>query len=193
MNGRSSQRLSVWSLGLCGAALLLWALGPPLQYDRGAIAAGQWWRAVTGHWTHWSLDHLLWDAATFAALGMLAEARHRGRFLICTASSAVAISAGVWLLRPDVTSYRGLSGIDCGLFTLVAVSIARDAVRARRPVAASLAAAALLCFVLKTAWEITSGAALFVDAAAAGFTSLPLAHALGGAAGLLAAASPERA
>ena len=37
------------------------------QYERAAIAAGQWWRMLTGHLTHWNMDHLLWDVLMFQA------------------------------------------------------------------------------------------------------------------------------
>ena len=47
-----------------GAAWLLPSAATGLQYDRAALAAGQGWRIFTCHWTHFSLDHLLWDLAT---------------------------------------------------------------------------------------------------------------------------------
>ena len=67
----SRRQLPILASLLCGCALLAWiaGAGPVLQYDRGALAAGKWWGALTGHWAHWSADHLIWDAATFAALG----------------------------------------------------------------------------------------------------------------------------
>ena len=254
--------LAVAALNLAGA----------LQYDRGAIAAGQVWRIITGHFTHWSADHLSWDVAVFAVLGLLAErgwavrrgwrvARHpersegslvqfqegsfeapagvtcrdslrhsapvtrgrgasskmdegsfaalamttwgrqapltfvptlsgRGAFLLCVLASAAATSAGVWLLRPDLAYYRGLSGIDCALFALVTVSLAREGFARRDWSAAALAAAALAGFAAKTVVELATGAPLFVDAAAAGFESVALAHALGAAVGVIVGLLP---
>ena len=46
---------------------------------------------------------------------------------------------------------------------------------------------------MKTAWELGSGSALFVDAASAGFKSVPLAHAVGGAIGIIVALWPGAA
>ena len=187
MAPQTSQRVPVWTSALTCVALVAFVASATelLQYDRGALAAGQWWRGMTGHWAHWSADHLLWDAATFAALGWLAEARSRKRFLVCVVGSCLAITTGLWFVRPDVAFYRGLSGIDSALFALVAVGLIREAVATRRAGTAALGGAALLAFVLKVTWESTAGGVLFVDAAAAGFESLPLAHAAGGTVGLL--------
>ena len=186
MNAAPLKKVPFATLLLAGAAVVVFCLGtePHIEYERTALAAGQWWRAVTSHLAHWSGDHLLWDVATFAALGSLAERRDRARFLRCIAAAAVAITAGVWLLRPDVASYRGLSGIDSALFVMLAADIARDAIVARRWLPAAAACAAGIAFIAKTAWELASGAALFVDAGAAGFEPLALAHALGAAAAL---------
>jgi rhomboid family GlyGly-CTERM serine protease len=180
------QHLPTWTAVLCVVALVAFAPGAAalLQYDRAALAAGQWWRGISGHWAHWSADHLLWDAATFAALGMLAEVRSRTRFLLCAAASSVAITAGLWFLRPDVELYRGLSGIDSALFVLVAAGLLRDALSTRRPLIGLAAGAALAGFAMKAAWELSTGTAVFVNDASAGFESLPLAHALGAGVGL---------
>jgi len=177
------RRLPVFTLLLGACALVASGMAHRLEFDRHAVAAGQVWRLVTGHWTHWSSNHLLWDVATFAALGILAERRSRAAFLACTLASAVAISAGLWFLRPDVVTYRGLSGIDVGLFAVVATGMIRDARTTRHRPTAILAIAALGALGLKLAWELTTGSAFFVDTAAAEFQSLPLAHALGAAVG----------
>ena len=180
---------------LGGIAVLAYFLRAELllQYDRTAIAAGQAWRLVSGHWAHWSADHLAWDVAAFAALGAIAEDRSRRRFLACVFGSAAVISAGVGFLRPDLPFYRGLSGIDAALFAFVATAVAREAVANHRRATACFAIAGLGGLALKLVWELSTGSALFVDAAAAGFEPLPLAHALGAAVGAVAGAWPRRA
>lgn len=171
---------------MCAVALLACFLRVdlPLQYDRAAISAGQWWRLVTGHWAHWSADHLFWDAMAFGVFGAIAERRGRTTFVLCVFASAAAISAGVWLFRPDLQFYRGLSGIDAGLFAMVAIGLGIDAKAGGCWKAFALAAAAVVAFALKTVWELATGSTLFVAATAAGFESLPLAHALGAAVGV---------
>jgi rhomboid family GlyGly-CTERM serine protease len=154
-----------------------------LELDRAAVARGEVWRLLTGHWTHWTLDHLLWDALTFLLLAALCETRiSRRALLIAVAGSALLISAGVWVALPGLSSYRGLSGIDSALFVLLAVAL----LRRESGAAAALAGVAVLLFLAKAAWEVGTGSTLFIDAAGS-FVPVPLAHLLGGAWGLVAA------
>ena len=71
-------------------------VGHYLQYDRTAIAGGEFWRIVTGHWTHWSFDHLLWCTISFVALGALCERLNRKAFIIALALSTIIIPAFSW-------------------------------------------------------------------------------------------------
>lgn len=111
------------------AALLVPSVTLALQYDRAAIVAGEWWRLITGHLTHWNGEHLFWDAAMFVVLGAILERRSRRHFVACLIASTIAISATVWLLHPELERYRGLSGVDTALFAMVAVDLLRDALR----------------------------------------------------------------
>jgi rhomboid family GlyGly-CTERM serine protease len=175
------------------AALTLLAIGiwlvpgasELLEYRRGAITSGEFWRAVTGNLTHWNADHLLWDALMFAVLGALIERTSRRALLATCIVSAAAISAVLWFCQPGLELYRGLSGIDSALFVFQAGWLVREALRECRRAAAILPTVALLGFVGKIGYELVTGATLFVDSAAAGFAPLPLAHVIGGVVGLL--------
>jgi rhomboid family GlyGly-CTERM serine protease len=152
-------------------------LGGWLELDRAAVARGEVWRLLTGHWTHWTVDHLVWDSLGFVVLAVLCETRvSRGRLLLGVAGSALAVSAGVWFLPEieHIARYRGLSGIDSALFVLLAVSLMRE-----RP----LAGLALAAFLGKSAWEVATGSTLFVQTGS--FVPVPLAHLVGGAWGLI--------
>lgn len=151
-----------------------------LQYERGAIADGQLWRIVTGHLTHCSFDHLFWDVAALVVLGWLCEADDRRRWCRCVTLSAVCIPLGLWVLRPDVQTYRGLSGIDSALFVLLAVSILRESRSSQRTFSAAAAAAFLCGFAAKTGYEFLTVQTMFVDSTAAGMVPIPLAHVIGG-------------
>jgi rhomboid family GlyGly-CTERM serine protease len=158
------------------------------QYDRAAIAAGEVWRALAGHWAHYSVDHLFWDVLAFAALGVACERRGRARFLACLVTSALAISASVWLLLPDMRIYRGLSGIDSALFTLLISDIWREA---RDRGQTGVQATALTClgaFLAKTAFEMATGRNLFVTRMETAAVGVPLAHIVGAACGFLVGA-----
>ena len=85
------------SLALAVAAVLAFVVagaGEWLQLDRGGLEDGQVWRLFTGHFAHWSADHLWWDLAAFVVLAGFVESRSRGRMLGCVAVSSLAISGG---------------------------------------------------------------------------------------------------
>ena len=167
--------------------LTLW-----LEYDRTAIAAGELWRLVTGHWTHWSGEHLFWDLLVFiVAAGVWERQGKRRRLLVCLLGSALAISLAIWLLLPQMTFYRGLSGIDCALVAAVAVDSIRQA-RARGRLGVAWLLGGVLAFTsFKLVYELVTGSTLFVDAASGPAVNVPLAHVLGGACGLLAVPEVE--
>src|SRR4051812_24588312 len=53
-----------WALvGCCAVLLLPESGGEPLrqalQYDRAALAAGQWWRVLTAHFVHLDIEHAM--------------------------------------------------------------------------------------------------------------------------------------
>jgi rhomboid family GlyGly-CTERM serine protease len=156
-----------------------------LQYDRLAIADGQWWRIVTGHFVHWSGEHLFWDALALGVLGWLCERERAGRFVQCAALSVVFISAILWIAEPGMATYRGLSGIDSALFVMLAAQIMRDAIARRDWPQVGLAGVVALGFAAKVGFELATGATLFVDSTAAEMTPVPLAHVAGGLAGLV--------
>ncbi len=182
-----SFRHPAWLLtGMLSAVMAALALAPGaaawLQMDREAIAAGQWWRLLTCHLVHWNDEHAWWDVAVFAVLGGLCEARGRRTCAMCLALSGSAIGLGVWLLLPDLDTYRGASGIDSALFGLLLVALLREG----GPWPAWRGACmvgVVLGFAAKVAWEAASGQTIFVDSNAAGMIPVPMVHALGGAIG----------
>ncbi len=177
------------ALVLPAVAILAWpSLAGELEYDRAAIGNGELWRVVTCQWTHWNLDHFLWDALVFLSLGTICERYNRRRFAVCIATSAVLIPLTVWLWLPGMPYFRGLSGIDSALFVLLTVQLAGTKGRSMAAVAICLLAA----FVIKTYCEVSFNDTIFVNSHGA-FVPVPLAHAVGGAVGgavgLLAALS----
>ncbi|MFQ5732226.1 MAG: rhombosortase [Planctomycetaceae bacterium] len=191
----TSNRFPIVALCIAGAALAVGAfdsVADLLQFDRSAIEAGQSWRLLTGHLTHWSWDHVFWDLAVFAVLGSLCERENRARFVACVAASAILISAGVWCVLPGLETYRGLSGIDSALFALLAGSVLRDAIAERRWSWLVGTLLLLAGFLGKTVFEIATGTTLFVDSAAANMLPIPLAHIIGAVVGLGLGIAPNR-
>ncbi|HYG65343.1 MAG TPA: rhombosortase [Thermoanaerobaculia bacterium] len=188
-------RLPGVSLLLALPALVIYclpALAARLELDWRAVSGGEVWRIVTGHWTHVSLDHLLWDVAAFAILATACELREscgRRRTLMTVGLAAVAIPITLWLALPGMIRYRGLSGIDSALFVLLAVTILKEELAAGRRGRVWVGALALAAFGAKLGFEAITGTALFTEASG-GAVPVPLAHLVGGLCGLAIAAMP---
>lgn len=175
--------LSVAAFALHGSP----EIAAAIQHERGAVAAGELYRIFTCHWTHFSLDHLLWDALAFLALGALAERASRPRFLACLAASALAIPLAVLALEPGIQVYRGLSGLDSALFALAGVTILRDRLASGDRLLAAGIAVAFLGFGAKIAYECLTGSTFFVDSVSSSMVPVPAAHVIGAIVGTAAA------
>lgn len=179
------------TLAMATAALAI-AMAPPLaellQFDRAAIAGGEAWRLATCHVSHWNFDHLQWDLLMFAVLGAVCEWRDARRMRWCVLAAAVAVSALVTVQFPEIAYYRGLSGIDTALFTLLAIDLLRDAVRERNWLLATATGGMFYGFVAKTLFEAATGRTIFVDRETAEFLALVWDHVVAGAVGMLCAA-----
>lgn len=139
------------------------------------------WRLWSGHFTHWSQDHLCWDLAVFVVLGAFCELRQRRAFLGLVGPGAVAMSVPLLVITD---TYRGLSGLDTGLFVLAGCILAQAAIRERNGRMLTVVLLAMLAFVGKSMFEAVTGATLFVDSGSSGFQPLVSAHLLGAFAGL---------
>ena len=153
-----------------------------LQFDRAAVAAGQWWRLLTAHATHFDANHLAWDVAVLLVLGSLCERRSRAHCVAALGVSALAITSAVLLAQPQFDTYRGLSGLDCALFGLFAGWLLRRPEKAAR----FAGLAALLAVIAKSALELSTGETVF--ATGEGYAPVPLAHLLGASLGAATAA-----
>ena len=194
MAGSAARRVPRASLFFVATAVVvfLWpGLGSLFQYDRAAIIDGEVWRVLAGHWAHYSLDHCFWDVLAFAALGVACERRNRVRFISCVITSALAISASVWLMLPDLQIYRGLSGIDSALFALLTVVMWSDGRQSGRPELQVIALTCLIAFLSKIGFELMTGRNVFVKAMDPGTVGVPLAHIVGALCGLLIGAGSQ--
>jgi rhomboid family GlyGly-CTERM serine protease len=183
----SAKRFPVASLLLIVFAVAVYALpgsGEWLQYDRAALANLECWRLVTSHFSHWSGNHLFWDALAFAALGWFCERSGPASFVRCVGLSALLIPLTLWFALPQMATYRGLSGIDSALFALLATRVACQAASDRDWLKLSVAALVSGGFAAKVGFELCTGTTLFVESAAAGLIPVPLAHVIGGLVGI---------
>jgi hypothetical protein len=147
--------------------------GSRLELQRGGAA----WRIATCHFTHFTYEQLAWDALVFLLLGILCARGNRGAFRATLLASIVIVPLAV-LAFSNVTTYRGLSGIDSALFALLLVS------EWRRSWIVALCGVA---FAAKMVFEMKTGATIFVHSDA--FTAVPVAHIAGALVGAIVAIS----
>ena len=191
--GDSLTRVAV-TIAIGSAALVvafLPSLAESLQLERTAIAGGEFWRLATCHVTHWNLEHFQWDWLMFLVLAAVCELRDRGRMIGCVVGAATVVTTIVWVWFPELATYRGLSGIDTALFTMLAIDVVRDASRDRNRLLQMAAGGLLLGFAAKTAYEAVTGQTYFVDQEAAGFVPLVWDHVAAGAVGAVRAFWPS--
>jgi rhomboid family GlyGly-CTERM serine protease len=175
-----------------GASLLLAAMAFVLWFAPGLSSWCEWnrslpwqaWRWLTGHFCHWSAEHLTWDVAAFLFLGAWCERHSRRQFLTCIFAAAVAICLATVLLLPGIQSYRGLSGIDSALFGWLSVGLLRSALDRKDRRMVGVVLLFLIAFTAKVAFECLTASTWFVSAAQGGFVPVPLAHAAGVVAGI---------
>lgn len=87
-----------------------------LRYDRDAIAGGEAWRLVSGHFVHLGWSHFALNAAGLALVWFLfRDGIGAARWVAVIAVNVAAISAGFWFLDPQLQWYVGLSGLLHGM------------------------------------------------------------------------------
>jgi len=168
-------------IGATAAALELG--GQPLRlvlrYEHAPVAEGELWRLITGHLVHLGPSHMLMNVAALAVLAyafgrLLKPVDWVGSGL----AAALAIDLGLFVLRPSVDWYVGLSGVLHGFWAAATI----HAWRINRAFAASLAGLLLV----KLLFERLIGAVPLTGAIAAG-PVVTEAHAFGAVGGACAA------
>ena len=87
-----------------------------LRYDRPAIADGEVWRLLSGHFVHLGYQHLALNLAGLALVWLLVGRRFGTRQWSLLATICIAVmSTGFWFLDADMHWYVGLSGLLHGL------------------------------------------------------------------------------
>lgn len=106
----------IWLLAILLAMDAVLALGDNvdqlLRYDRGAIAAGGWWRLLTAHIVHLDVHHLILNELGLVLVwSLFAKDYDAVEWCAIVLSGALAISSGLWWLSPRVSWYVGASGV----------------------------------------------------------------------------------
>jgi rhomboid family GlyGly-CTERM serine protease len=147
-----------------------------LRFDREALAAGQWWRAITCHWVHLDLTHTVLNLLGLILMwALFARDFTSGRWVAIWFVSSLAISAGIWFFNLNILWYVGASGALHGVMTAGTLAHVR-----RRDLDAWILVAFI---VVKLTYEQWQGAMPFAE----GGNTLSDAHLYGAIGGLFAA------
>ncbi len=96
------------------------------RYQRDAVAAGEYWRLLTGHIVHLDATHALLNALGLVLLwGLFARAWSPLQWLFAVLVSLLAIDAGFWFLAPQLQWYVGASGLLHGIFACGCIALLR--------------------------------------------------------------------
>lgn len=141
------------------------------------------YRILTCHALHWSWNHLVWDLLMFIILGTICELADRFKYLAYLTLSAFLIPYVVIASHPDLVSYRGLSGIDSGLFSIIAVDRILESRKTGDRMGLLIFVSCLLCLTIKITFEMYYGGNLFVSDSS--FVPVPIAHVIGAISGII--------
>jgi rhomboid family GlyGly-CTERM serine protease len=157
------------------------ATGALLIYDRTAIARGEVWRLITGHWVHFSVGHLVTDFIAFSLGIALLRPSSRRAWLLTLAATGGMIPAALWWLQPELERYAGLSGLGLATWAFAGVTLWNG-----QPQGRGWGSVILGLLLAKLLLEMASGRFAVVAIGDAGVEPATLAHGVGvlcGAAG----------
>jgi len=122
-----------------------------LRYDRAAVAAGEWYRLLSGNLVHLGWWHLLFNGLSLVLLVLLCpEVLSWGEWLRRVALIGSGMSLCLYFFVPGLQNYVGLSGLVYGLFVL---GLGRQALRRDE-----IGIACLVFLAARIGWELVKGA-----------------------------------
>ena len=167
-----------WSAGV-GVPLLSWCFVQRQAWallTLESIADGRLYTLWTGHLLHFTFEHFIWDALMFACFAALLWREQRWRLWLWLLMAAPLISIAVFWFDPQLTEYRGLSGLDTMLFARFCLGIGLRSKGWDRLLFGWLP---LIGLSAKIFFECITGTAYFVSDLGPGVVPMPSAHLTG--------------
>jgi len=84
-------------------------------FDRDAVVQGEVWRLFSSHFVHFTDTHLAYNLLAFGVAGWVVERKSYLHFGLLYVLMAFVISTSLFILKPAMSFYGGLSGMACGL------------------------------------------------------------------------------
>lgn len=160
--GRRGVGALVVSASILGLAMLGEAGRLALRWDRTALASGEAWRLVSGHFVHLDIGHALLNIAGMLLVwALFARLFTALQWALIVVAGIAAIDLGLWFVNVELRWYVGASGV---LHAAMAAGIVRRMIE-RDLVAwllGMIGAAKLLYEHLSGAMPFTSSGALVV-------------------------------
>ncbi|MCP5055729.1 MAG: rhombosortase [bacterium] len=152
-------------------------------FERDAIESWQLWRILTSSWVHYSWTQLAHNALVIIACGVLLDDADWCRYAVLVLGGGLVVGLGVFLLRPDVARFAGLSGVACGATAFAALRGMRCDGRMPR-----LHLVLLASLAVKLGFELATDTSLLdLGRPTVANPLLPLSHVIGAASALLVA------
>ena len=155
-----------------------------LEFNKSRVLQGEFWRLLTCNWTHYSFEHLFWSSLAFALPGYFCWRNSPKRFIAVIIISALIIPVFILIFMPDMHYYRGLSGIDAALFSLLFIDILIEKVKKGEILISFLCCLLFVGLIMKIIYELSTGSAFFVDVTLSKLNPVPEAHIIGALIGL---------
>lgn len=94
-----------------------------LFFNRNDINQGQWWKIISGNFTHSNIPHLLLNLSGLWILALLfIDSLSSKSFILSCAFLAIIVGLGLYYFTPELMGYYGFSGVLYGLYFVAAVS-----------------------------------------------------------------------
>lgn len=120
-----------------------------LEYNRAAIASGEWWRLASWPLVHMNVSHLTYDVAGFVlCMALVGRWLCVREWLALLLFATLVMSACLWLFAPGIHWVVGISGLICTVLVVGATEL-----WIQQPAERLLAALLLLFLVTKLAYE----------------------------------------
>ena len=169
------------------SASILATVSPGLSsifiFDRSALLRGEVWRLSSCHLVHFGSIHLAYNLLAFGAAGWIIERKGYPRFGWLCLAMAFFVSTALFILKPEMAFYGGLSGMACGSIFYGALMGAGEGGAWRKT-----CLLVLLFLLLKIGVEMLTADSLLPYWGTAAFVPVPLSH----VAGVTAALSSSR-